>query len=75
MDRLREAWNNDVLLSMGSSFCVGLGVGVCTWIFFVQGRWVVLPLGFTSALFWVGMSLLSRADRLRHARWQRRDWR
>lgn len=76
MDRLREAWRNDVLISMLSSFCVGLGMGVSLLVFFVpRGPWMIAPLGASMTLLWCGIGLLARADRLRYARWERREWR
>ena len=75
MDRLREAWNNDAMLSMASAFCVGLGIGVFTHALFTRGPWIAAPLGVTLALFCIGVGLLGRAERVRAARWQRREWR
>lgn len=74
MDRLRDAWHNDVMLSMLSAFCVGLGFGVSLLALFVP-RWAAAPLAICLALFWSGKTLLDRADRLRAARWERREWR
>lgn len=75
MERLREAWHNDVMLSMGSAFCVGLGAGVFACAFFLPVLWMLVPMTITLVLFFVGFGLLSRADRLRQDRWQRQDWR
>ncbi len=75
MDRLREAWRNDVMLSMASSFCVGLGAGICMLALAVPHPWAFAPMGVALMLFWSGMMLLDRAGRVRAERWQRREWR
>ncbi len=76
MDRLREAWHNDLMLSMLSSFCLGLGLGVSLLALSLHGPFcIVFTFGVSLALIWSGGGLLSRADRLRAARWERREWR
>lgn len=75
MEQLREAWNNDTLLSMASSFCVGFALGILFVGFFVPLS--VMFIAMIGALVFLGggVSLLGRAERVRHARWQRREWR
>lgn len=75
MDQLREAWSNDVLLSMCSAFCVGLGIGVFLLALVVSGAWMFAPLFSSLALLGAGTFLLGRAERVRAERWQRREWR
>jgi len=75
MDRIREAWDNDTLLSMASAFCVGLSLGVIATVFFIQAHWMPVPLGIALLLLCSGTGLLGRAERVRAARWQRREWR
>lgn len=68
---IKEARQNDTLLSMASSFCVGLGIGISTLTFFVQAPWIWAPLGATLVLFTLAVWLLGRAEDVRTARWQR----
>ena len=75
MQMLREAWSNDVLLSMASSFCVGLGVGIALHAFFIPHPWAFLPLGVAMPLLWAGCALIGRAEVMRFERWERREWR
>lgn len=73
---MKEAWwQNDILLAMGSSFCNGLGLGIYALSLFVSHEWVLVPLVVCIALFSAGMLLLKRAEKLRIARWERREWR
>lgn len=72
---METAWNNDVLLSMASSFCAGLGLGIFMLVFFITWYLVAIPLVATLALFLGSMALLDRAEVVRRLRWERREWR
>ena len=75
MEQLREAWNNDTLLSMASAFCAGFALGILFVGFFVPLSVMVVAMIGALILLAGGVSLLGRAERVRRARWQRREWR